>query len=175
MSGSPQQVSAQYVSSQDGGAEASPMTQTPAFFLANYRLGKTLGNGSFGKVKTVHEGGAALVGLHARMHLSGEPQTAGPIDGQPPRLLTAYMAPAAHQSAPFMRSQVKIAEHVLTQHKVAIKILNKRKIKQQDMEEKGASLPWPGSGCIILQRRLCHGGMHARPAAERDVLCPMPA
>lgn len=33
--------------------------------------------------------------------------------------------------------QVKIAEHVLTQHKVAIKILNKRKIKQQDMEEKG--------------------------------------
>ena len=36
--------------------------------------------------------------------------------------------------------QVKIAEHVLTQHKVAIKILNKRKIKQQDMEEKGMLL-----------------------------------
>ena len=35
--------------------------------------------------------------------------------------------------------QVKIAEHVLTQHKVAIKILNKRKIKQQDMEEKGVA------------------------------------
>ena len=34
--------------------------------------------------------------------------------------------------------QVKVAEHVLTGHKVAIKILNRRKIKQMDMEEKGA-------------------------------------
>jgi hypothetical protein len=33
--------------------------------------------------------------------------------------------------------QVKVAEHVLTGHKVAIKILNRRKIKQMDMEEKG--------------------------------------
>ena len=53
MSSSPQQVAATYVS-QEGGSEASPsMTQTPAFFLANYRLGKTLGNGSFGKVSTL--------------------------------------------------------------------------------------------------------------------------
>lgn len=50
-------------------------------FLPNYKLGKTLGIGSFGKVK--------------------------------------------------------IAEHVLTGHKVAIKILNRRKIKNMDMEEKG--------------------------------------
>ncbi|CAN6452346.1 unnamed protein product [Victoria cruziana] len=49
-------------------------------FLSNYRLGKTLGIGSFGKVK--------------------------------------------------------IAEHVLTGHKVAIKILNRRKIKNMEMEEK---------------------------------------
>ncbi|CAM8965082.1 hypothetical protein QQ045_005349 [Rhodiola kirilowii] len=49
-------------------------------FLPNYKLGKTLGIGSFGKVK--------------------------------------------------------IAEHVLTGHKVAIKILNRRKIKNMDMEEK---------------------------------------
>lgn len=48
--------------------------------LRNYKLGKTLGHGSFGKVK--------------------------------------------------------IAEHVLTGHKVAIKILNRRKMKQQGMEEK---------------------------------------
>ncbi|CAH8289987.1 unnamed protein product [Eruca vesicaria subsp. sativa] len=48
--------------------------------LANYKLGKTLGIGSFGKVK--------------------------------------------------------IAEHVVTGHKVAIKILNRRKIKNMDMEEK---------------------------------------
>jgi 5'-AMP-activated protein kinase catalytic alpha subunit len=56
------------------------VNQTAEFFLANYRLGKTLGIGSFGKVK--------------------------------------------------------VAEHILTGHKVAIKILNRRKIKQMDMEEK---------------------------------------
>ncbi|KAI8473376.1 MAG: kinase-like domain-containing protein [Monoraphidium minutum] len=50
------------------------------FFLSNYRLGKTLGIGSFGKVK--------------------------------------------------------VAEHILTGHKVAIKILNRRKIQAMDMEEK---------------------------------------
>ena len=53
-------------------------------FLQNYRLGKTLGHGSFG--------------------------------------------------------QVKIAEHVLTGHKVAIKILNRRKMKSPDMEEKGITV-----------------------------------
>jgi 5'-AMP-activated protein kinase, catalytic alpha subunit len=36
-----------------------------------------------------------------------------------------------------MTLQVKVAEHILTGHKVAIKILNRRKIKQMDMEEKG--------------------------------------
>ncbi|KAL4438213.1 hypothetical protein ABPG77_010574 [Micractinium sp. CCAP 211/92] len=55
-------------------------SQTAEFFLQNYRLGKTLGIGSFGKVK--------------------------------------------------------VAEHILTGHKVAIKILNRKKIKQMDMEEK---------------------------------------
>jgi hypothetical protein len=34
-------------------------------------------------------------------------------------------------------AQVKVAEHILTGHKVAIKILNRKKIKQMDMEEKG--------------------------------------
>ncbi|CAL5229165.1 g12440 [Coccomyxa viridis] len=82
MSGTPVQSASNmsYPPNDSGATETQTMHQTPAFFLANYRLGKTLGNGSFGKVK--------------------------------------------------------IAEHVLTQHKVAIKILNKRKIKQQDMEEK---------------------------------------
>lgn len=50
-------------------------------FFRNYKLGKTLGIGSFGKVK--------------------------------------------------------IAEHILTGHKVAVKILNRKKIKNMDMEEKG--------------------------------------
>jgi 5'-AMP-activated protein kinase catalytic alpha subunit len=56
-----------------GGRDANP--------LAGYRIGKTLGIGSFGKVK--------------------------------------------------------IAEHIITGHKVAIKILNRRKIKSMEMEEKG--------------------------------------
>lgn len=53
-------------------------------FLRNYKLGKTLGIGSFGKVK--------------------------------------------------------IAEHALTGHKVAVKILNRRKIKNMEMEEKGTAI-----------------------------------
>lgn len=52
-------------------------------FLTNYKLGKTLGIGSFGKVK--------------------------------------------------------IAEHTLTGRKVAVKILNRRKIKNMEMEEKGTN------------------------------------
>lgn len=59
---------------------ASSSQQSAEFFLSNYRLGRTLGIGSFGKVK--------------------------------------------------------VAEHVLTGNKVAIKILNRRKIRQMDMEEK---------------------------------------
>ncbi|GAB4817310.1 hypothetical protein N2152v2_004356 [Parachlorella kessleri] len=60
--------------------QAGYSSQSAEFFLSNYRLGKTLGIGSFGKVK--------------------------------------------------------VAEHILTGHKVAIKILNRKKIKQMDMEEK---------------------------------------
>lgn len=41
--------------------------------------------------------------------------------------------------------QVKVAEHILTGHKVAIKILNRKKIKQMDMEEKGAGAGAMGS------------------------------
>lgn len=33
---------------------------------------------------------------------------------------------------------MKLAEHALTGHKVAIKILNRKKIKAMDMDEKGA-------------------------------------
>jgi 5'-AMP-activated protein kinase catalytic alpha subunit len=54
-------------------------------YLPNYKLGKTLGIGSFGKVK--------------------------------------------------------IAEHALTGHKVAVKILNRRKIKNMEKEEKGKDDP----------------------------------
>lgn len=45
---------------------------------------------------------------------------------------------------------MKVAEHILTGHKVAIKILNRRKIQAMDMEEKGEhpnSLPHEGPSC----------------------------
>lgn len=35
--------------------------------------------------------------------------------------------------------KVKVAEHLLTGQKVAIKILNRKKIQSMDMEEKGTS------------------------------------
>ena len=36
--------------------------------------------------------------------------------------------------------QVKAAEHVVTGHQVAVKILNRRKIRSMDMDEKGKLL-----------------------------------
>lgn len=42
--------------------------------------------------------------------------------------------------AVLLHEKVKVAEHILTGHKVAIKILNRRKIKAMDMEEKGKNL-----------------------------------
>lgn len=62
------------------GQGAGPAGAGPEYYLQNYRLGKTLGIGSFGKVK--------------------------------------------------------VAEHILTGHQVAIKILNRKKIQSMDMEEK---------------------------------------
>jgi 5'-AMP-activated protein kinase catalytic alpha subunit len=72
-----------------GGSGRGVGTASTEFYLPNYKLGKTLGIGSFGKVK--------------------------------------------------------VAEHALTGHKVAIKILNRRKIRSMDMEEKG--LPSSTSSC----------------------------
>jgi serine/threonine protein kinase len=50
--------------------------------------------------------------------------------------------------------KVKIAEHILTGHKVAIKILNRRKIRSMEMEEKG----W----CLFAMYRTLVCGSEAR-------------
>ena len=48
-----------------------------------------------------------------------------------------------------------MAEHALTGHKVAIKILNRKKIKAMDMDEKGTAQAWSArfirraSCCVI--------------------------
>ena len=57
------------------------------------------------------------------------------------RLLLLLALAAAGRKLTAGLRQVKVAEHVLTSHKVAIKILNRKKIKQMDMEEKGAAPP----------------------------------
>lgn len=93
--------------------------QTAEYFMTNFRMGKTLGVGSFGKVCDT------LMFSHSLF-------------------LPALISPLKHRERKVMHSlsvdvmlQVKIAEHVLTGHKVAIKILHRKKIKAMDMEEKG--------------------------------------
>lgn len=93
---------------QQAGQPALGYNQSAEFFLSNYRLGKTLGVGSFGKVRVQH----ALLSVAC---LGFRDADAHPI------------------------AQVKVAEHVLTGHRVAIKILNRKKIQAMDMEEKGDS------------------------------------
>jgi len=65
---------------------------------------------------------------------------------------TAALTPRIHHP---QSQQVKVAEHILTGHKVAIKILNRRKIQAMDMEEKGElrlRLLW-----LVLYRLLAAG------------------
>ena len=45
-----------------------------------------------------------------------------------------------------------MAEHALTGHKVAIKILNRKKIKAMDMDEKGTSL---GRLALLIELASC--------------------
>ena len=90
-------------------------------------MGKTLGIGSFGKVlESKHEGWPLT---HAPRHTNNTPRSHASIL---PRL-----PPYAPRLCAWL-GQVKMAEHALTGHKVAIKILNRKKIKAMDMDEKGA-------------------------------------
>ncbi len=89
---------------------SAPLSQGADYWLQNYRLGKTLGIGSFGKVC------ASSSCPFAPLLTCNKPQLERKI---------------------CLALQVKVAEHVLTGHQVAIKILNRRKIRQMEMEEKG--------------------------------------
>jgi 5'-AMP-activated protein kinase catalytic alpha subunit len=71
--------------------------------LAQYRLGKTLGIGAFGKVK---------------------------------RESLNYLLPVTALTASLYLSTCTVAHHVVTGLKVAVKILNKGKIKHLEMAEK---------------------------------------
>lgn len=82
--------------SADGSHHSAAGKSAEVQLLQHYRLGKTLGVGSFGKVK--------------------------------------------------------VAEHILTGHKVAIKILNRKKIQSMGMDEKGVQVHCAlalGSRCTI--------------------------
>jgi hypothetical protein len=63
---------------------------------------------------------------------------------------------------------VKLAEHILTGHKVAIKILNRKKIKAMDMEEKVRHRVLYGA----VWRRPGEAGQEAAAAAAAAVLAP---
>lgn len=56
---------------------------------------------------------------------------------QPPQQAASRPPPPTSECTPSYPTKVKVAEHILTGHKVAIKILNRRKIQAMDMEEKG--------------------------------------
>jgi serine/threonine protein kinase len=104
-------------SGEDSSAQ-SAQHRSAATLLANYKLGKTLGVGSFGKVK--------------------------------------------------------VADHIVTGHKVAIKILNCKKIASMDMEEKGAFWPWQlanrtSQGAPRSPRLLCKHG-HDPGNSDRHLL-----
>jgi hypothetical protein len=64
--------------------------------------------------------------------------------------------------------QVKVAEHVLTGHKVAIKILNRKKIQSMDMEEKGMHVAASGRAELEHSRNLLVGSACrlTRPAGQ---------
>ncbi len=67
---------------------------------------------------------------------------------------TARPNPTRHPSSKPQPPQVKVAEHILTGHKVAIKILNRRKIQAMDMEEKGERAPgWQEAPLLMRMRR----------------------
>ena len=113
------------------------LNPTAEFFLSNYRLGKTLGIGSFGKVRAAC-GGLPRV-THVVAHCCAPPLNGLRAARRPSSRIP--LCPQAATTAPNStnnRKQVKVAEHILTGHKVAIKILNRRKIRAMDMEEKGA-------------------------------------
>ena len=172
------QTAAAYAAHQQQQQQQGFSSQTAEFFLSNYRLGKTLGIGSFGKVGARDRRRPAApptpppprrpAGPHRRRWECGQVFViCGRYSPPPARaeaagcmtmplwcwgVLTWVSLHVAGRSgfldvlrcAPLLPLlQVKVAEHILTGHKVAIKILNRKKIKQMDMEEKGGWLGWP--------------------------------
>jgi hypothetical protein len=121
-------------------------------FLSNYRLGKTLGVGSFGKVRNATSAPSrtsllkqsAVIAAGSCMHwLPQHPPSFPPpmpmsLSSRPsvPRWRHSMPLPCSLPLVPLV-PQVKVAEHVVTGHRVAIKILNRKKIQAMDMDEKG--------------------------------------
>ena len=85
--------------------------------LGHYRLGKTLGIGSFGKVKRVLQ--AQVKSILAFLSLKRNAHCF-------PCILFFFGVSFIYP----------VAEHDITGHKVAIKILNRNKIRSLDMSEK---------------------------------------
>ena len=82
--------------------------------IGHYRLGKNLGIGSFGKVRRAS---ALAFFSHTPLNFSF--------------LLTSRCAAVVSRCC-----HLTVAEHQLTGHKVAVKILNRSRIRQLEMDEK---------------------------------------
>ncbi|KAK7242358.1 serine threonine protein kinase [Aureococcus anophagefferens] len=92
--------------------------------IGTYRLSKTLGIGAFGKARRgAPRGGRARSARRAAAR------------SRAPRARAAISRPPPHP-----RSQVKLAEHVTTGHKVAVKILNRAKIVARHEREGEAEI-----------------------------------
>ena len=81
--------------------------------LGQYRLEKTLGIGAFGKVKSKQEVFHAIIALLCRLYLI-----------------------RVYSDTIHFLSYIAVAHHIITGQKVAVKILNKGKIKHMEMAEK---------------------------------------
>ena len=131
---------------------AQGVNQSAEFFLSNYRLGKTLGIGSFGKVRGT---------LGCKQSSPAVGTCNGDLQDQ------VLDVPVPLQLDNLLALQVKVAEHVTTGHKVAIKILNKKKIKHMDMEEKGM-LPLLHKVWTLKRASVCQATSVAISALQCD-------
>ena len=106
------------------------------FYLPNYRMGKTLGIGSFGKARRWWALGKRVgQGTHQRTQTR---TTSPPGCASLPRPRRVCAPACDADDGVGVGAQVKMAEHALTGHKVAIKILNRQRIKAMDKDENGA-------------------------------------